>query len=100
MTFFCISDRESSIGFKLSGIEVREVSGESETKKAMSDALSRKDIGVILITEKVLPFVKKEFEELVYSAHIPLVLEIPSRGKAEKEISVREFLKKAVGISI
>ena len=100
MKFFCISDKESSLGFKFSGIEVREVSEKNEAKEVMKEVLNRKDIGIILITKKVSSLIKEEMDKLIYTHHIPLILEIPSKGEKGEEMNVREFLKKAVGIRI
>ncbi|MDD5583602.1 MAG: V-type ATP synthase subunit F [Candidatus Omnitrophica bacterium] len=100
MTFFCIADKDSSVGFKLSGIETREVSTRSDALEALRVALATENIGVILITEKITTFINEEIEELTYQRQLPLILKIPSRGLASKSTGMGEFLKKAIGISV
>jgi vacuolar-type H+-ATPase subunit F/Vma7 len=100
MNFFCIADKESSLGFRLSGIETREVSTRPETLEALKVALATADIGVILITEGVSSFIKDEVEELTYQKDLPLILELPSRGEGRRRKGIGEVLKKAIGISI
>ncbi|MDO8535865.1 MAG: V-type ATP synthase subunit F [Candidatus Omnitrophota bacterium] len=100
MHFFCIADSASSLGFKLTGVETREVSGRSEALEALKVAVSSEGVGVILVTQKVASFIEEEVDELLYGKSLPLVLEIPSRGMETKTRSVGEVLKKAIGISI
>jgi vacuolar-type H+-ATPase subunit F/Vma7 len=100
MHFFCIADRESSLGFKLAGVETREVSARSEALEALEVAASAEGVGVILVTQKAASFIEEELDEMLYSKSLPLVLEIPSRGVEVKAKSVSEVLKKAIGISI
>jgi len=101
MNFFCIADSASSMGFKLAGVETREVSVRSEALEALKVATSSESVGVILITQKAALLIEEEMEELLYSKSLPLILEIPSSGtEAKKPKSVSEILKKAIGISI
>ena len=101
MNFFCIADSASSLGFKLAGVETREVSVRSEALEALKVAVSSGGVGVILVTQKVASLIEGEIEELLYSKSLPLVLEIPSRGvETKKPKSVSEILKKAIGISV
>ena len=100
MRFFCIADSASSLGFKLAGVETREVSARSEALEAFKVAASSEGVGVILVTQKAASLIEEELNELLYSKSLPLVLEIPSRGIETRPESVGEILKKAIGISI
>ena len=100
MHFFCIADSASSLGFKLAGVETREVSARSEALEALKVAVSSEGVGVILITQKAASLIEKEMDDLLYRKSLPLVLEIPSRGVETKTRSVGEILKKAIGISV
>ncbi|MCX5708582.1 MAG: V-type ATP synthase subunit F [Candidatus Omnitrophica bacterium] len=100
MTFFCIADKESSLGFKLSGIETREVSTRLEALEALRVARATKDIGVIIITEKAAAHIQEEVKAHITEKPIPLVLEVPSRGQAPKRKSAAELLKELAGLGI
>lgn len=100
MHFFCIADSASSLGFKLAGVETREVSARSEALEALKVAVSSEGVGVILVTQKAASFIGAELDELLYSRSLPLVLEIPSNGVETKSKSTGEILKKAIGINI
>ncbi len=100
MTFFCIADPESSPGFRLVGIQTHSVKTRSEALEALQEAVSNPAVGIILITEQAVSFMRKEVEELLYRQEFPLVLEIPSRGKRKRRKPVEEFLKQALGITV
>jgi vacuolar-type H+-ATPase subunit F/Vma7 len=100
MTFFCIADKESSLGFRLAGIETREVSGRSDSLEALKVCLATEEAGVLLITEKAASFLRQELDSLMYKNQRPLILELPSKGEIKKRGSVGEFLKDIIGVSL
>jgi len=100
MTFFCIADKESSLGFRLAGIETREVSGRSDSLEALKVCLATEDAGILLITEKATSFIRQELDKLMYKNQRPLVLELPSKGELTKRKSVGEFLRGVTGVSV
>jgi vacuolar-type H+-ATPase subunit F/Vma7 len=100
MTFFCIADKESSMGFKLSGIVTREVSSRPEALEALRVARATKDVGIILITDKAAAYIKEEVKAHISEKPIPMVMEVPSRGQTPKRKSAAELLKELAGIGI
>jgi vacuolar-type H+-ATPase subunit F/Vma7 len=100
MKFFCIADRESSPGFRLSGVETREVTGKNETLLTLKAAVERPEVGIVLITEKAADWAREEIDRLFYGARLPLILEIPSLGEFRPRKNASDLLKKTLGISI
>ncbi|MCK9572972.1 MAG: V-type ATP synthase subunit F [Candidatus Omnitrophica bacterium] len=100
MNFFCIADKESSLGFKFSGVETREVSTKAEALEAFNVALAIENVGIIIITEKAASFIREKINQFLYREEPPLILEVPSRGPVKKRKSVSESLKEMIGISI
>jgi vacuolar-type H+-ATPase subunit F/Vma7 len=100
MKFFCIADKESSLGFKLVGVETREASSRAEALEFLRVALAVEEVGVILVTEKVSSYIPEEIDELIYNPEGPLILEVPSRGMVAKRKTTGEFLKEAIGVSL
>ncbi len=100
MTFFCLSDKASSLGFRLAGIETMEVSSRSEALEALKVARSDSRIGIIIVTEKAGLFIQDEIKAQISDKLLPLVLEVPSRGGAVKRKSAAELLKELAGIGV
>lgn len=100
MKFFCIADRESSLGFRLAGIDTREAVTKNDAAAALTTVSLLKDIGVLIITEKVSSLIREEINLFLQQNQFPLILELPSRGGFKKRKSVNEFLKETMGMSI
>jgi V/A-type H+-transporting ATPase subunit F len=100
MTFYCIADAESSLGFRLAGVDTREVSNRAEALEALEASLAIEDIGILLVTVKAASFIRNEIDKVMYKSQHPLILEIPSRGEIKKSRSVGEFLKEIIGVSV
>jgi len=100
MRFFCIADKDSSLGFRLAGVETREVSTKAEAQEAFQVALATDDVGILVITQKAANLIREEIEDYVYQKQLPLILEIPSRGTEGISQDINEFLRKAIGISV
>ncbi|MCM8768917.1 MAG: V-type ATP synthase subunit F [Candidatus Omnitrophica bacterium] len=99
MRFFCIADPDSSLGFRLVGVETRTAKTRAEALEALREALSRQ-VGIILVTETVTELIGPEVKNLLYQEDFPLVLEIPSRGKKKQRPTVNEFLKEMLGVKM
>ena len=100
MEFFCIADKESSLGFRLAGLTTREVSSKEDADQALQEALAKKGLGIVLVTSQAAAFLRAEIDKLVYEREVPLILEIPSKGGRVGGGGVENFLKAALGISI
>ena len=100
MTFFCIADKESGLGFRLAGVETREISSRSDGLEALKVALATEEAGVLLVTEKAASFLKQELDSLMYKSQRPLIVELPSRGEARQRKSAGDYLKDIIGVSV
>lgn len=100
MKFFCIADKDSSLGFKFSGMETREVATKPQAHEALQVALSAEGIGIIVITEKAASLIREEVDEITFSQDLPLIIEIPSRGSTKTTKSVTDSLRHVIGVGI
>ena len=101
MHFFVIGDRETVLGFRLAGVTGKAATDREETLSALKDALDRRDVGVILITEKLAAGIREEVEARLYGRGFPLVLEVPGpEGPGPGRISVEDVVRKAVGMRL
>ncbi len=101
MRFFVIGDKETVVGFSLIGIEGLEVNSKTEAINALKKVLSRKDIGIILITEKTAKRIQSTIDELLCQKRCILVLQIPDfTGVLQNQSSVEELVLSALGVRI
>lgn len=77
MQIFVIADHSTCLAFSLGGIRTRAVKGREETLTALQSAVDNKEIGLVLITEKIAALVRSEVDTILYTMHQPLIVEIP-----------------------
>ena len=79
MTILCIADSESSRGFRLSGIETREVTTREDVEAALEAAFTVPGVGIVFVTKRAAELARDRINEAGLRHQEPLVMEIPSR---------------------
>ncbi|PKM52400.1 MAG: ATP synthase subunit F [Firmicutes bacterium HGW-Firmicutes-7] len=102
MKMFLISDNvDTSTGFRLAGIEGVVVHEIEEVRQAISQVLLDREVGVLLITEKLGQLVPDIIGDIKLNYHIPLVVEIPDRhGTGRTPDSITKYVREAIGLKI
>lgn len=102
MKFYLLSDNiDTQMGMRLAGVDGVVVHTEEEVKAALETAVADKDIGIILMTKKLIDLCKSTVYELKLSCRQPLIVEIPDRHNTSKiSDTISEYVKEAVGIRI
>jgi V/A-type H+-transporting ATPase subunit F len=100
MQGFVIGDREMITGFKLVGVEGTEVSSPEEAKQALSKALARSELAMIIMSEEFSSKIREEIDKTRQERIAPLILEVPGRFGATGEIRMSDLVTKTLGIRI
>ena len=102
MKLFVISDNvDTQTAMRLAGAEGVVVHEQEEFEEAIKEALNDKEIGVLLITEKLAKDFPEMVSELKVSVSLPLVVEIPDRhGTGRAPDSITSYVKDAIGVKI
>jgi V/A-type H+/Na+-transporting ATPase subunit F len=101
MKFFGIGDEHTILGLRLVGIEGLVATTRDEALAALNEAVAKKDLGVVLITEAIAAEIRDELEARLYGFGFPLVLEIPGpSGPASDRPDIEEIIRRAIGVSI
>ncbi|MCQ2416338.1 MAG: V-type ATP synthase subunit F [Oscillospiraceae bacterium] len=102
MKCYLISDNsDTQMGMRLAGIEGTLVHERSETLNALQEAIHRKDIAVVLITEKLAELCGAEIQNLKEQTAQPLLVVIPDRhGTSNMTAAISRYLAETVGIHI
>lgn len=101
MKIAAICDEDTAIGLKLAGIHEVYVPG--DTRKLFKEIVSRKDVVILFITERLAEGISREIKEyLLQEERFPIVVEIPDKkGKlAEHVDNISMLIKRAIGIDI
>ena len=102
MRMFLISDNiDTRTGMRLCGIEGVVVHEVDEVKKAIEEALTDYDIGVLLITEKLAKLVPELIDDVKQNYQLPLIVEVPDRhGSGRTADSITRYVREAIGVKI
>lgn len=102
MRYFLISNNIDTLtGFRLAGIEGVVVHTHEEVREALDDAIANKEIGVLLIAERLALLCPEIIYRLKAELHSPLLVEIPDRhGSNREEDSITKYVRDAIGIKI
>ena len=86
---------------RLAGIDGVVVHEKQEIKQALDEVLSQKDIGIILMTEKLGKEIPEIVDDIKLNRTFPLLLEIPDRhGSGRRPDFITAYINEAIGIKI
>lgn len=102
MKSFLISDnRDTWVGMKLAGIDGILVRDRENALNAIKDAIKNKEIGILILTERVMDMATEEVFELKLKLNTPLIIEIPDRhGSIRESDAITNYIRDSVGIRI
>ena len=102
MKFYLISDNvDTQVGMHLAGIEGVVVHEEEEVREALTTAMEKEDVAVILMTERLVQLCPELVYDLKLNRKQPLIVEIPDRhGSGRGKDSITRYVREAIGVKI
>ncbi|HIS69618.1 MAG TPA: V-type ATP synthase subunit F [Candidatus Gallacutalibacter stercoravium] len=102
MRFYLISDNtDTLVGMRLAGITGVLVHEKEEVQQALTDAMDKDDIAVILMTERLVSLCPELIYDLKLNRQRPLIVEIPDRhGNGRAKDSITKYVRDAIGVKI
>ena len=102
MKYFVITDStDTQVGLRLAGVEGVVVREPTQVREAIQAAAADREIGVLLINEKLAAMCEDLIAPMKLTAHRPLVVEIPDRhstGRAPD--SITRYIREAIGVKL
>jgi vacuolar-type H+-ATPase subunit F/Vma7 len=102
MIGYVIGDSDMITGFRLVGIEGIEISAADEAQKALNVALTRSDVGVIIISEDLFkdPALQQAVDKIRQEQVTPLIVEIPGSKGSTNKTALSDMVSKILGVKI
>jgi V/A-type H+-transporting ATPase subunit F len=102
MKAYLISDNvDTEVGMRLAGVKGVIAHNRDEVLAELSKIATSKEIGIILITEKLASLVKEEVVKIKLNEGLPLIVEIPDRhGTSREKDSITRYVKESIGLKI
>lgn len=102
MNIYLISDnRDTLVGMRLAGIKGTIVNDRKEAEKLLDSLIKDKEIGIILITEKMAENMRSKVSYIKQKMVSPLIVEIPDRhGSIKNPDYITGYVRDSIGIKI
>jgi V/A-type H+-transporting ATPase subunit F len=102
MKFYLLSDNSDTyIGMRMAGIEGQVIRQPENVMPALKAACEDNQIGVVLITAKLMEYSRSEIYDLKLRLSRPLIVEVADRhGDGKVSDSITRYVREAVGIKI
>ena len=102
MKMFCLSDNvDTRTGLLLVGIDGAVVHTADEISAQMEKVRADKEIGVLLVMEKLAKQFPDIFMKMKMSLSLPLVVEIPDRhGTGRSKDFLMAYVREGIGVKI
>ncbi len=98
MRIVVIADPRTCLAFSLGGIDTRPVDGPEEAAMMLKSLQVDKEVGLILITERIADTIREQVDQVVLGSPLPLLLEIPdTRGPVPDRKSTKERMIALMG---
>lgn len=102
MKMFLISDNVDTLtGMRLAGIQGVIAHTENEINNELDIILRDREVGVLLITEKIGDLIEKRVLDIKLNYQTPLVVQIPDRHGSDRGLdSITKYVRDAIGLKI
>ena len=102
MKFYLLSDNtDAQMGLRLVGIDGDVVHQRDEFLLALNHLITRVDIGIILITSKLVELAPDVISEMKLKNKRQIILEIPDRrGNSTLGESIDAYVSEAIGVKL
>jgi V/A-type H+-transporting ATPase subunit F len=101
MHVLIIGHPEAVLGFSLLGVRGWVASSVAEANRALDEALSMPDAGIVLVTSDVAGLIQARLDQLKLRSTRPLVVEIPGpEGIRPDQPTLSELIRQAIGVKI
>lgn len=102
MKMYLISDNMDTLtGMRLAGIEGIIVHEPNEIKQQLDKVIADKEIGVLLITEKLSKLVPDYIKDIKLNRSYPVIVDIPDRhGTGRTPDFITSYVKEAIGLKL
>ncbi|MBR6534136.1 MAG: V-type ATP synthase subunit F [Clostridia bacterium] len=102
MKFFVISDNIDTVtGMRLAGIDGVVVHSPNAVRSRIEQAAQDESIGILLITERLVPMCPELIYDIKLNRRRPLIVEIPDRHSAGRsKDSIKKYVRDAIGVKV
>ena len=91
---------DTLVSFRLAGIEGVMIKDKDELVEKLKELVKSKDIGIIIISEKVFSYANEDIMQLKLRLKDTLIIQVPEPGGEGDKDYIMRYIKESIGISI
>lgn len=99
-----LTDPETAPGFRLAGVDVREVKDADEARREINRLLEDDDTGILAVNEGYLAAVDDRIRRRIEATYRPIVVSLPVKEKlgaiGERRAFLARLVHRAVGFDV
>jgi len=102
MSIVVIADTDTVTGFRLGGVkEGYPVDTLEEAEDTLKEVF-KKDVSIIIITEKIGDSLRETIDRLTRSSVLPMIIEIPDKTGPSRRATdpMKELIKRVIGVEM
>lgn len=101
MKFFVLSDNpDTYLGMRLAGMEGKVVEQRDEALETIRSVIARGDVGILLITGKLMDACEPELSALRKDLRVPIVTRISDRSGESITKGLEKYVHESLGIKM
>lgn len=91
-----LTDRESSYGFRLAGVDVVEAENQEEANRLLSALINDDRSGIIAVSEDFMGGIDERLRRKIDRLYRPIVIPIPAEKRIQEESDRPEYLRRLI----
>lgn len=100
-TYFISDNVDTFVGLKISGLLGEVAHTKEEALNIINKVLKDKDVGIIIVTEKIGDLIPEEVTRIKLAKTFPILVEIPDRhGSSRGSDHIVKLVKESIGLKI
>jgi len=99
--FIVVTDPDTSPGFRLAGVEVREAVDIRSAHEIISSLVYQDDTGIVAVNEEFMATIDEKVLEQIENTYRPVIIPIPTPARdVDRRSYVERLLQRAIGYNI
>jgi V/A-type H+-transporting ATPase subunit F len=99
MKIVAMGDKDTTIAFKLVGVESKEVN-EGNIRESFKSTCSDNSVGILVITQRLAESIRNEIDLWRYHYNLPIIVEVPDKKGRLAIDPLARLIKKTIGIEL
>ena len=100
MRIAVMGGRELAYGFKLAGVDAREVEPGAEADELFDSLASDKEVAIIILSKRLFAHLRAKVARLRQHGPLPAVLCLPDRGDPVTPVNTAQLLEEFLGLKV